>query len=276
MPLTDAKSRTLERTLGRDAIHDQWDREYRSPHSAAFFNDVLDRVDRFLPRDPGVPILDAGCGSGQNTIHLARRGHAVHAVDFAEPVLEAARRNVAEAGFSDRVRFGREDLLGLSFPDGTFQAVLCWGVLMHIADVEAALSELARVVEPGGVLILSEINLGSLQRRAFAGLTRLFRRPRAPETRAPAGMECWFETPAGPLLRRHTDMGWLIPAVESRGFLLRQRLPGQFTELYLKLGSPTARAWVHRLNRFWFRVVRDPRLAFGNVLVFEKATGSGA
>lgn len=274
--MTDAKSRTLERTLGRDAVHDQWDREYRSPHSAAFFNDVLDRIGRFLPRDPGLPILDAGCGSGQNAIHLARRGHAVHAVDFAEPVLEAARRNVAEAGLAGRVRFGREDLLSLSFPDGAFPAVLCWGVLMHIAEVEAALSELARVVAPGGVLILSEINLGSLQRRAFVGLTRLFRRPRAPEVRTPAGMECWFETPAGTLLRRHTDMGWLIPAVESRGFRLRRRLPGQFTELYLKLGSPAARAWVHGLNRFWFRVVRDPRLAFGNVLVFEKATGSGA
>lgn len=268
--MADSKSKVLEGTLGRDELHDQWDREYRSPQGAAFFQDVLDRIDPFLPPDPAEVILDAGCGSGVNAVQMAQRGHTVRAVDFAEPVLEAARRNVAAAGVADRVTLGKEDLLALSFPDGAFHAVLCWGVLMHIAEVETAISELARVVHPGGVLILSEINLGSLQRRTFRGLSRLLGRSPAPEIRTPAGMECWFETPAGTLLRRHTDMGWLIPAVESHGLRLRKRLPGQFTELYLKLGSPAARAWVHRLNRFWFRVVRDPHLAFGNILIFEK------
>jgi len=268
--VTDSKSKVLESTLGRDEVHDQWDREYRSPHSAAFFGDVLDRLAPFLPADPSAVILDAGCGSGQNSIHLARRGYRVHAFDFAEPVLEAARRNVEAAGVTDRVHLEQQDLLSLSFPDGAFPFVLCWGVLMHIAEVEAALSELARVVRPGGYLVLSEINAGSLQRRTFVGMTRLLGRKRAPEVRTAAGMECWFETPAGTLLRRHTDMGWLIPAVQARGFSLRRRMPGQFTELYLKLESEAARAWVHRLNRFWFRVVRNSHLAFGNILVFQK------
>jgi 2-polyprenyl-3-methyl-5-hydroxy-6-metoxy-1,4-benzoquinol methylase len=267
----ERKSTVLEQTLAGKDIHDRWGREYDSPENLKFSELVLDRLLSLLGPELEARILDAGCGSGTASVHLARRGFRVQAIDFSEAVLAKTRANARRAGASDRIQVQREDLLSLSFADATFDHVLCMGVLMHVAEIEQALRELSRVLRPGGRLVVSEINLRSLQRRVYVGLTRILGRRRAPETRTPAGMECWFSTAEGRLLRRHTDMKWLVRTVEAMGYRLERRLPGRFTELHLKVASPRLKMWIHRLNRFWFRSVRDPHLAFGNILIFEKA-----
>lgn len=268
--MPESKSKTLKQTLAREDLHAQWGRDYSPDEGGVFFERVFDRLTDILAAPPGALVLDAGCGSATGSILLARRGFQVQAVDFSESVLKTARANVRDAGLSERIEIKQEDLLSLSFPDGSFDYVLCWGVLMHIAEVERALTELTRVLKPGGMLVISEINQSSLQRRVFVALTRLLGRRRAAEKETPAGMECWFSTPAGTFLRRHTNIGWLVRTLKGKGLTLRKRLPGQFTELHLKLASRRLKRFVYSFNAFWFRFVRDPRLAFGNILIFEK------
>ena len=188
--MPESKSKTLKRTPAQEDIHEQWSREYGLAEAEEFSERVFDCLTDFLGAPPGALILDAGCGSATGSVLQARRGFRVQAVDFSESALRRARANVQKAALCDQIQIQQEDLLSLSFPDSTFDYILCWGVLMHIAEAEQALSELSRVLKPGGFLVISEINLRSLQRKVFVGLTRILRKKRALETETPAGMEC--------------------------------------------------------------------------------------
>ncbi len=92
-------------------------------------------------------LLDAGCGTGFNLLTLSRLGDAV-GVDLAPEALAFCR----ERG----VRALRASLLGLPFPDAVFDAVTSFDVLYHawVTDDRAAVAEMARVVRPGGVLLV--------------------------------------------------------------------------------------------------------------------------
>jgi ubiquinone/menaquinone biosynthesis C-methylase UbiE len=207
---------------------------------------------------------------------MARHGFRVHALDFSQSALGMARDSVLAAGLSDRVTLLRADLLHLPFAAGQFDCVLCWGVIMHVAEPRTALAELARVLAPGGVLILGENNMRSLQSLAarVAGYVRPTGRSRRVE-RTVAGIETWKDTPDGPLLTRQTDIGWLRSVCRDNGLTLQKRMPGQFSELYRAASSiPLARA-VHAMNALWFRAVRIPFGAFGNILVFRKERQPG-
>lgn len=99
-----------------------------------------------LPED--ARILDAGCGSGRNMADLARRG-TVTGIELASSSLEQARAR----GVGD-VRAGSlED--PLPFDDGAFNLAVALDVLEHLRDDAPAWRELARVVAPGGCLVVT-------------------------------------------------------------------------------------------------------------------------
>jgi len=264
----------VKTTLAGPRLHDQWDEEYGCTSGGRAFADAaFEWLHRRLGISDGF-LLDAGCGTGADAIQLARRGRRVLGLDFSAAVLATASAFVEREGLSDRVRLARGDLLSLPLPDDSVDHVLCWGVLMHVPDIETALGELGRVLRPGGVLSLSEINLHSLQGRVFGGVSRLAGR-RTAGTRTEAGREHWFDTPSGRLLVRHTDLSWLTRTLEERGLTLEARSPGEFTELYLKVRSPFLRGLIHRFNLLWFRSGGTPRLSFGNLLLYRKGGGGG-
>ncbi len=266
----ESTSGNVRETLSGPGLHAQWRDDYRTAASDRFYDAAVDRIVGMIEPPPGSTLLDAGCGVGMDTIRLARRGYRVVGMDFSESALGIARQNILSAGMADRVELRAEDLTALSFPDASFSYILCWGVLMHIPEVEKALSELVRVLKPGGALVLSEINVRSAQRVVFRAIQRLRGKGGAGIRKTPAGVEHWFTTPDGELVVRHTDMDWLVSALEQRGLALRKRTAGEFTELYLKTSSPLMKRFIHGFNLFWFRAVRNPHLAFGNILVFEK------
>lgn len=92
--------------------------------------------------------VDAGCGTGRHTAHLADLGHAVVGVDASPEMLLLARERVPEA----ELRTG--DLRALPVEDATADVVVCALALSHLPDL-GAVAELARVLKPGGTLVLS-------------------------------------------------------------------------------------------------------------------------
>ncbi len=267
--MTAPGSDDLAATLDRPGVHQGWESVFRSGANERFFKEAFDVVVRELGLPAGATILDAGCGVGAHTIRLARRGFHVRSVDFSSSVLESAAANVRAAGLSDRVTLEREDLLHLSFADASFDAALCWGVLMHMPEVERAIAELARIVRPGGMLVVSEGNAKSAHGRLIRLLNRLRgRRPRL----APANAEYELMTPDGVLLIRHANVDWLVSRFRGLGFSLVCRFAGQFTELYSRTNLGAAPAAIHGWNRFWFRHPRAPGPAFGNILILRKTS----
>ena len=122
-------------------------------------------------------LLEAGCGTGRFTFELARAGHQVTAVDYSAAMLESCRaRQPSEAGGS-QVTFREASIFELPFDDDSFDAVISIHVLMHLPDYERALTELLRVLRPGGRLVFDIRNSHSLNRLAYP-LRRLGQRLR--------------------------------------------------------------------------------------------------
>jgi ubiquinone/menaquinone biosynthesis C-methylase UbiE len=103
----------------------------------------------------GARILDAGCGAGHFATELARRGHSLCGLDLSAPMLAEARERVKNASLA--LPLVRGDLLALPFRRQSFDAVLCRGVLNDLLDDASraeALSALAKVLRPGGALVM--------------------------------------------------------------------------------------------------------------------------
>jgi len=107
---------------------------------------------------PGSDALDVCCGTGDLALELRRRigpdGRVV-GCDFSEPMLELARRKSGDEGLP--VEFGWADALDLPYGDASFDAVTIGFGARNLADLDRGLSEMARVLRPGGRLAILEI-----------------------------------------------------------------------------------------------------------------------
>ncbi len=107
---------------------------------------------------PGSDALDLCTGTGDLALALRRRigpdGRVVGS-DFSEPMLDLARRKSGEEGLP--VEFGWADALELPYGDASFDAVTIGFGARNLADLERGLSEMARVLRPGGRLVILEI-----------------------------------------------------------------------------------------------------------------------
>lgn len=265
----NSASSQLEQTLTKPEIHHQWEQVFRTAANEAFYERVFDFLVLYMALPPDALVLDAGCGIGAHAVRLAKRGLQVTAVDFAPPVLDEAASYVAHQGVSDRVHIQRENLLTLSLADEQFDCVLCWGVLMHISQIDTAIAELCRVVKPGGFLILGEDNMSSLQGWLRRGSVRL-RHKQKQAIKTAAGIEYWSETTGGRLMARESNIPWFIQATNAHGFTLMTRRAGQFTTLYGRSHNVFWQRLIHRFNQFWFETIKWPQPAFGNILILKK------
>ena len=109
-------------------------------------------VHRLLDSLPPSLVLDAACGTGRHSVYLAERGHRIIGIDRSPEMLERARRKIGAGEF----RVG--DLSALPLGDESVDAAVCALALVHLADVSAAVGELARVVRPGGRVIISDVH----------------------------------------------------------------------------------------------------------------------
>jgi len=124
------------------------------------------RLAKLLP--PPARILDLGCGTGDLAAALSAQGYRVTACDIAEKMLEVARQAYARAGVEWRGldTAWRE----LPFAAGGFDGAVASSVFEYLEAVPGVASELARVLRPGGVLLLSVPNPYNRLRKVEAGL----------------------------------------------------------------------------------------------------------
>jgi len=264
------ESNDVERTLQKPDIHQQWEDSYRTAENEPFFEEAFDYIKRVLSAPKNSTFLDAGCGTGAHSIRLAKRGFSVLAVDFSESILKKAELNFRSSGLLDNIKLQRENIISLSFSDGTFDYILCWGVLMHIPDLEKAISELGRVLKNGGILVIGEGNMFSIQSIILRTLKLLLGKENATVKKTAAGLEYWTSTSSGKLLTRHANIRWLKKKFKSNGFTIKKHVSGQFTELYIKFSSRLPKNLIHAFNHLWFKYVKIPYFAFGNILMVSK------
>jgi SAM-dependent methyltransferase len=110
---------------------------------------------------PGDRLLDLGCGAGRHAFEALRRGARAVAFDYDEAELKdvaamaAAMDQAGDIPASGGSATTRGDATRLPFPDGAFDRIIAAEVLEHIADDEAAICELARVLRPGGTMAVT-------------------------------------------------------------------------------------------------------------------------
>lgn len=126
-------------TWVRKPGHDSYDRYHR---------------DQFLPLvpPPGRRTLDVGCGEGRLSRHLASLGHDVAGID-ASPTLVAAAREL-----SPDTELHVANAAALPFGDASFDQVVSFMCLHDVDDLDAAVREVARVLEPGGVACIAVVH----------------------------------------------------------------------------------------------------------------------
>jgi len=101
----------------------------------------------------GGRVLEVGVGTGISLPDYARTTR-LYGVDISEPMLRKARERVTELELTNVEGLSVMDAANLSFPDGSFDVVVAQYVITTVPDPEAALDEFARVLRPGGEIVL--------------------------------------------------------------------------------------------------------------------------
>ena len=259
----------LKATYEEPSIHAHWEAIYRSNPVLDRLNDaIMERIIQSITPAHDALFLDAGCGVGDHTFRIAQRGYRCVGVDVSEYILQLARQNATERGFTCGVNFVCQALEELSFPDGVFDVVHCRGVLMHIPEWEKALGNLCRVLKPKGKIVIMESNSEALE-IYIVKLIRLLTTRRSNLVTTPGGLEFWSQESGRPFVFRVANIKSLVGKLEECGVRVLSRFGTSF------LGSGRfpeglIRNSVIRFDRLYFHLRFPAWVGIGNAIVGEK------
>ena len=145
-----------------DATVSYWDEVYRGQDLQGVIYQqrqaaVLEYVDA-VDLQPGARTLEIGCGAGHLTVRLAERDLQVSAIDSSPGMVELAARQTREAGYGERVTVSQADVHALPYESDHFDVVVAVGVIPWLHSPYDAVAEMARVLRPGGQLVLTADN----------------------------------------------------------------------------------------------------------------------
>ncbi len=252
-PPEEARIKGIRHTRDRDAqaisshydVSNDFYRLFLGPtmtYSCAVFEDESDDLDtaqtnkydlicRKLGLEPGMRLLDIGCGWGGMAIHAGSH-YGVHVVGItiSRRQHELAEKRVAEAGLADRVEIRLQDYRDVA--DGPFDAISSIGMFEHVGQkrLDAYLGQVARLLGPQGRLLNHAINRSVAARRARID---------------PNGFMGRYVFPDGELL----EAGQVVSAVNRNGLEVRHL--ESLREHYAR----TLRLWVRRLEENWDEAV---------------------
>lgn len=133
-------------------------REYaaidRAPATAEFVRGLAEELNF-----SGGRLADLGAGPCDLPVEICRRikGARVTAVEMAPAMLKLASAKIARCGFSGRIRLVRGDAKGTGLPAGSFDFVTCSNLMHHIADPALVFREIARLLRPGGGVLVKDL-----------------------------------------------------------------------------------------------------------------------
>lgn len=151
---------------------------------------------------PCESFLDAGCGDGRYLVEVGTHAGRLAGVDISERILATAREALDRSGLAAELRQG--NLESLPYPAEAFDLVLCSQVIEHLLAPERGLEELARVLRPGGKLLLTTDNRHTL--------SHVLNAPRSAILRLVRGRKPAFEFP-----HRSFSVGEIVGLVERAG-----------------------------------------------------------
>jgi ubiquinone/menaquinone biosynthesis C-methylase UbiE len=128
-----------------------WSAHYDEPNELIELEQPVSQ--RILGGLPAGTALDAACGTGRHAAFLSSIGHSVIGVDICPQMLEVARAKVTGADFREG------DVHRLPVDDQSVDLVVCALALTHVPDLGPVLAEFARVLRPGGHLVISDSRL---------------------------------------------------------------------------------------------------------------------
>lgn len=114
----------------------------------------------------GEMVLDVGCANGRDLILLFQKGCKCYGIDFSSIMIDEAKGEFLKNNMQE-INVAVGDATSLLFSDATFDKIYASEVLEHIPDYKKAISEMARVLKPGGCLVISTPN-----RRSWYGFDR--------------------------------------------------------------------------------------------------------
>ena len=154
MPESIDKQRAVDiHTEQANQFAERYDVRMASPYADCFTYSryrLESCLSRYLPGEGGgATVLDIGCGTGHHVRSLRARGYDAAGVDASDGMLAHARAN------NPGTRIERADVDRLPFPDASFDFVLCIEVFRYLARTQPAIAEMARVLKPGGIALVT-------------------------------------------------------------------------------------------------------------------------
>ena len=152
-----------------EASKNYYEKHYQDINSKTWYPSLylrhlytLDMID--VPVENHGLALDIGCGSGAMVRDLLSLGFNVFASDISPGMLEATKETIKEHPRKDFVVFDEEDIEDMSYPDNSFDVIVCLGVIEYLQNDRNAFKEIARVLKPGGIALVSSQNKASFIR----------------------------------------------------------------------------------------------------------------
>jgi len=195
---------------------------YMPPHKRPF--DELIPFEQLKTAD----VLEIGVGNGSHAQLIAPHCHSYTGVDLTEYAVQSTRRRFAAFGLQGQVL--QMDAENLEFPNASFDYVWSWGVIHHSANTERILSEISRVLKPGGRSTIMVYYRSFLYYWVVAGFIRGVLMGGFLKTRSIHKLVQLHTD--GAIARFYTSQEWQA-AVERNGFTIEKKwIKGQKSELF--------------------------------------------
>ncbi|MFH1744856.1 MAG: class I SAM-dependent methyltransferase [bacterium] len=155
----------IKEDYNQEFVNSVWEKVWQESNSSPknifknhLFFEAWKVIEKYIPSDSKI-ILEAGGGGGRFGLKIAEElnNSQIIIIDIVDSALDLIKRTADKMRLNN-VSILKDDVLKLSFPDNYFDVIISDAVIQHVSDDARAVKEMARVLKPGGILIVSVVN----------------------------------------------------------------------------------------------------------------------